>query len=1385
MLNKASKVYLPAQHSKGERLNQPLRNMADSPSRPQRPTSAKTLSQRAGNLSADAVATPSVKMGTVGTPANMVDNSLMKFAQLILFGVAMLGIWAGLLNIAFPGGDQETGQSEFLVLGFGGLFSGLLAISLVEFQRRKGGNELQNVHDYMLGVGFFFLAVGTLWGSRWLVGELALQDIKWFIPEGTDPSAEGWIPSANAIYVQMAATLSLALAQTVYLMRLKGVTTFGWSVTTFTPLVVALIGSSIWMEWSNNNVSWELGISMIALASLSMWLSLRANSGIIFSVVAVTSGLLPLLYEYNNEDVGNGGAISLLVFIIAVQGILAADRRLRQDLMQWTSAFLVGEVVLAMLIAREADFELILGPIRQSELGTLEPYLTLQVGLWLAVLISYFPATLKRRIPYMPIGLAASLFIITPTAGLIPWVTTLIMLPYLLVISKVTRNWVANLTMLAVGFSFFAQSHFTGGFEPGWLEFTILIVVLFSGEIGRKKGHLSDWAHFVTLGLLVLSESVLFGDDPYTPWALFLYAIISSFMMMMEAEKTGDKKTAFDASAATAGSMFIAIILSLFDRLEVPLPDNISSNLDGFNITLALVGLIVYASMRKFKRIELDIGVLLNWAESQRKKVIPVFDSTTNAWVVPKNSESKDPMDYSWGPLGRMSLIGPMVLFTVALTSVGLEDLAKNTIWTLLMIVPIGIIIAEVIREENASSSGRMIATLTMIAVTAPMAYSLNDARSDFGVLYNSMIFFDLMLLAGPLGISIMLDKKGLNEESLNRSADITTLIGLLILGLFDTTGGLLFVPMYLLVFQRALKHRLAFIVCIAPIALFMFGDTIEGDRFVSDGAIMAEILGVINISAYDPTEVTLLNLSRFSYMIMAITNLVVLIKAVMDRQYGEDLEFETPVAIPAIWMTIGVFGVLPEASWILLSLTILLTIYSWLIGKLDLIPWTPVLTFFSFWIGFTNDSNFNHFDEIDYITNSLLGTGIFTLILNQCSAKGWLYKWSDETVADVEIGIDGEPVISVFDLRTDEARDRLTTITRTWTIVCLTFSWTALKGIGTIIGAIWATYDAFANGQKYSLFILPLLHAFAVWNVLERLEQPDLTQDYLVGTVLMLSGILFTIIASKVDLAWNWNIFDWLDEIEYYGWIDRSGQLGIVYFLSGISWALGETNLEQFMWVVWAAFLSGIAVQGFRDETETPWRRGFGSMGTVFALFMLSLTFETDLYTNVTWMFMGVVALGFGFAYFSRMGEVSTIFAEDFMEAKDAIIGQFGGDGEEEEAEIEAIPEPVHSEEDMEDDSEESDEAEDLDEVIDIDEDEVEETQPMLKQEIEDTISEKASAIIEEAVEQKMFEYDLLLDPSVMSAIQDSLASTPHEGFKPVVSVSPSGNLKIDFVPL
>ncbi len=69
--------------------------MANAPPRPQRPTTSKTLSARIGTLSANP-ASPAVKMGTVGAPpANAVDLGMQKFAQLILFGIAMIAIWAG------------------------------------------------------------------------------------------------------------------------------------------------------------------------------------------------------------------------------------------------------------------------------------------------------------------------------------------------------------------------------------------------------------------------------------------------------------------------------------------------------------------------------------------------------------------------------------------------------------------------------------------------------------------------------------------------------------------------------------------------------------------------------------------------------------------------------------------------------------------------------------------------------------------------------------------------------------------------------------------------------------------------------------------------------------------------------------------------------------------------------------------------------------------------------------------------------------------------------------------------------------------------------------------------------------------------------------------
>ena len=158
---------------------------------------------------------------------------LQKFAQLILYGIALAAIWGGILSIAW---DDTVTKEDFLFLGAGGIISAFMAIALVEWQRRRGGQEVQSVHGYIIGVGFFFSAIGVLYSMRWLIS-LAAESQEWFLTEGRmDPTLDDWYPEAQAIYLQLVACILLALGQYWYLRKLKGEITFGLAVNTLTPV---------------------------------------------------------------------------------------------------------------------------------------------------------------------------------------------------------------------------------------------------------------------------------------------------------------------------------------------------------------------------------------------------------------------------------------------------------------------------------------------------------------------------------------------------------------------------------------------------------------------------------------------------------------------------------------------------------------------------------------------------------------------------------------------------------------------------------------------------------------------------------------------------------------------------------------------------------------------------------------------------------------------------------------------------------------------------------------------------------------------------------------------------------------------------------------------
>ena len=1184
---------------------------------------------------------------TVVKPIVAGENiELQKFAQLILYGISLAAIWGGILSIAFF--SESTSNENFLVLGFGGIISACMAIALVEWQRRRGGKEVHSIHGYIMGVGFFFSAVGVLYTARLLISIAAENGVSFLVDEGRPWQEEDWQPAAEAIYVQLAACLLLALGQYWYMRKLKGEITFGLAVNTLTPLAVLMIGFGPWLEWSNQVVSYELGISIISLSALSMWLALRTNNGIIFSIVAVFSGLVPILYEFaHSPDVvgGEGGALSLMTFIILVQGALAADDRLRQDLMQWTSIFLVGVVIYAIWLVGYRDLNLVLGPLRAENLGDLEEVLNLQVVLWITVLIAYFPATLKRRIPYMPIGLAGSLFLFTPASSMVPWIIATAMLPYLIIISKVTRRWVADWSIIAISTAFLLQSYFNPiATKYEFFEEIILLSILVIIEYSRRNDRLSDFAINSAILGLFLSKAVLYGTSWLIPWAVVFYILVTAYFLQQDAVNSKEDKKFITASLTILLAMVVTVILSSFDRLGLPMLDDYQNVLDGFNVSLAIVSLTVYLVMFKFRDSELDLGYLFALSQSRGQKLMPVYDQETKQWINPFEQVPVEIQGY--GPLARSSLLGPLALIMISISFIDIESLLIDVHWIGVIIIPIAILLREVLMEEKNTSVSRAIAVWATVIIALPIALKfLFQTNYQTEELQINTLLFDLILLSGPIIVSLMLRKDKMDKNELNETADDLTLYGLLALGLLDASGGFLFLTMYTLVICRGIIHKRVVVLCAAPFSILLFAD-----RFVSDGSHIKPLIDytILNMNL---VEVNSLNVAIFSSMILSLSMLAIIIKSMLENKKIIDLdeiEIQLPFTVPFIWLTIGLFGMLPDVAWLPTAMILLITIFAWVSGRLESVPLLIPSMFAALAIGFNNDisdgGDYQSGELWNIISNSALYGAIYSLVLNQMARTGVLYRYftSSENSTDG----DEEFIEHYFVLRnTDTSKEMFQQYSKGFTITGFLFSFTALAGIGPIIGALYLTYTTISDRYKNLFVLLPIIHILSFINFAMR--NTDLISEtafyQLSGLILIAEGLFFTYYSSKAE--YGWEMFDWEEEDEFYTWLDNLGIISMAYVIAGFAFAMQRVDADELLWALVAIYLSGVGLQGFREETEAPWRRGFGSFGAIIALFLLSLSIDTEIFRYMTWMFIGIVAFGFGILYMNRLGEVSNLY--------------------------------------------------------------------------------------------------------------------------------------------
>ena len=450
---------------------------------------------------------------------------------------------------------------------------------------------------------------------------------------------------------------------------------------------------------------------------------------------------------------------------------------------------------------------------------------------------------------------------------------------------------------------------------------------------------------------------------------------------------------------------------------------------------------------------------------------------------------------------------------------------------------------------------------------------------------------------------------------------------------------------------DRAIIHKRVFLLCVAPLAIFLFTD-----RFVDGGSHIAPLLD-FSLLGIVMDDVNSLGIAIFSSMLLSLSMITVIIKSVINsKTIEDDAVSQLPFTIPFIWLTIGLFGMLPDVAWLPTAMILLITIFTWVTGRLERVPLLIVSMFGALAIGF--NSNFgdvyngfsNDSDLWDVISSSAFYGAIYALVLNQMAKSGILYRFVTDLVMPPKVALEVNLENYLVLYNNDNSKKLFLEFSKGVTIAGFLLSFTAVSGIGPILGAIYLTYCTITDKYKNMFTFLPVVHIIAFINF--SIQNDDIIDQtaffQLAGLILIIEGLLLTFYSSKTK--YGWKMFDWDNEDEFFSWLDNLGIVAMGYVVAGFAFAMQEIDPRGLVWALMAIYLAGIGLQGFREETEAPWRRGFGSFGTIISLFALSLEFSEgdSIFRYITWMFIGIVAFGFGILYMNRLGEISNLYEID-----------------------------------------------------------------------------------------------------------------------------------------
>ena len=588
----------------------------------------------------------------------------------------------------------------------------------------------------------------------------------------------------------------------------------------------------------------------------------------------------------------------------------------------------------------------------------------------------------------------------------------------------------------------------------------------------------------------------------------------------------------------------------------------------------------------------------------------------------------------------------------------------------------------------------------------------------------------------------------------------------LLVIGMLDQSGGLLFLTMYGLVTITAIQYRHHGVTLLAPLATISM-------YWTDDHGLAHAFLDSFFDSSGDITKIRILWFTRVTGMLVAAHMLMPLAWSVRDVQSDEYVDNPFPWFLPMIWFLFAIWAVLPSASWLPLVACIFGIANAWVRGDINLIPLLSVGVIFSFMIGFSDGGYFTG----EIFGYSMLFSGAIIYVL-----------WLAETYGIMRMNVrDEERLEKLMPYSLD-------TQLRFLAISTLLLSFDVVNGLGMLAGSGWATYEAVQKGDKVSILFLPLIDGLTAANLIHQFEVgTDSLRQFLIGGIFFVEGAVMIYLSSKTDRIYDSKIFTWKDDNEFFTFIEYMGFSGVVAALTGVIYAFGQDQTEIAFFLT-AAILTALAITGF-DETQAQvrWRRGLGVFGSVLTMFSLYMHLDGSgdvLFRSLTLVLTGLLALGYGFMYMQR---------RSMFDVQDVVIPQVFGNTV---VPQRPVPEAVVDEEEDEDDMEEDVEEENDDiqeheiktESMSVEEKGSTDAEEMellkLGQELEEELDEIVKPIGKATTNNIGYietaeGFDVRLPKESIEQITRTIAMTPHEGFKPVVRVNMLGQIVLDFEPL